>query len=86
MTILGFTFEPTNHSALRRYYFTRNRIVVFRTFFLRFPRWVSQMIYWSVRETIKCFIGERDRKRKLRNTFLGAWDGLTGRMGRRDAL
>ena len=86
MTIAGFTFEPTNHSALRRYYFTRNRIVVFRKFFFRFPRWVTHMIYWSLRETIKCFIGEQDRKRKLRNTFLGAWDGLLGRMGRRDSL
>jgi hypothetical protein len=37
-------------------------------------------------ETAKCFLGEEDRGRKLRNFLLGTWDGLTGRMGKRENL
>lgn len=86
VTILGFTFEPTHHSATRRYYFTRNRIVVYRKYFFRFPRWVVHAMYVSTRETIKCFVGEQERPRKFRNLLLGTWDGMTGRMGKRDGL
>ena len=86
INFLGFSFEPTNHNAARRYYFTRNRIVVYQKYFPVFPRWILHTIYISMRETIKCFIAETDRPRKFRSLLLGMWDGLTGRMGRRDDL
>jgi hypothetical protein len=38
----------------------------------------------SLGETIKCFLGEEDRARKFRSFLLGTWDGLMGRMGKRD--
>jgi rhamnosyltransferase len=84
--MLGFRFSPTNHSALRRYYMSRNRVVVCRKYIRVFPVWVLQYMYVSFRETAKCFLGERDRKRKLRNFLLGTWDGLVGRMGKREDL
>ncbi len=43
-------------------------------------------MYQSLRETTKCFIAEQNRARKFRNFLLGTWDGLTGRMGKRDGL
>jgi rhamnosyltransferase len=82
----GFSFEPTYHSAVRRYYFTRNRIVVYRKYFLVFPRFVAHSMYIALRETIKCFIAEPDRLHKFRNFLLGVWDGLTARMGKREGL
>jgi rhamnosyltransferase len=80
----GFTFKPTNHSAARRYYMSRNRVVLYRKYFRRFPRWILQSMNESLRETAKCLLGEQDRARKLRSFLLGTWDGLTGRMGKRD--
>jgi rhamnosyltransferase len=86
INFLGFSFEPTHHSATRRYYFTRNRVAVYRKYFRVFPRWILHTMYISLRETIKCFVAEKDRPRKFRNLLLGVWDGLTGRMGKREGL
>jgi len=84
-SLFGFTFRPTHHSAMRRYYMSRNRIAVFRRYFLRFPNWILQSMCECARETIKCFLAENDRLRKLRAFLLGTWDGLTGKMGKREA-
>lgn len=85
-TLLGFSFRPMNHSPVRRYYMSRNRVAIFARYFRVFPCWTLQHIGESLRETIKCFIAERDRARKFRNFLLGTWDGLTGRMGKREGL
>lgn len=86
LTFLGFSFRPIHHSAMRRYYMSRNRVAVCRKYVCIFPGWVLQFMFDSFRETIKCFVGERDRARKFRNFLLGTWDGLAGRMGKRNNL
>jgi rhamnosyltransferase len=83
---LGFTFQPSHHSATRRYYISRNRVVVFRRYFRVFPRWIALLMYEAFRETVKCFLAEENRSYKFRNFVLGSWDGLTGRMGKREGL
>jgi len=85
-SFLGVRFTPTHHSALRRYYMSRNRLVVYKKYIWIFPGWVLQSMKGSLVETAKCFLGEQDRGRKLRNFLLGTWDGLTGKMGKRDHL
>jgi rhamnosyltransferase len=85
-TLLGFSFRPVNHSAVRRYYMSRNRIVFCRKYFRVFPGWVWQHMKDSLRETIKCFIAEQDRARKFRSLILGTWDAFTGKMGKREGL
>jgi rhamnosyltransferase len=82
---LGFNFRPTYHSAMRRYYMSRNRIALCRKYFLVFPSWILHTMNDSFRETIKCFISEPDRARKFRSFLLGTWDGLCGRMGKRNS-
>jgi len=86
LSFLGFSFQPSHHGAVRRYYMSRNRVVVFRKYLRIFPRWVMQSMNEALRETIKCFVAEQDRPRKFCYLLLGSWDGLTGRMGRRDGL
>jgi len=81
-----FSFQPSHHSAMRRYYISRNRLVVYRKYMWIFPAWTLHSISESFRETIKCFIVEENRLRKIRNFLLGSWDGLIGRMGRRESL
>ena len=85
-TMLGVSFQPTYHSTMRRYYMARNRIVVFRKYVSIFPQWAFIPLFDSIRETIKCFLGEPDRSIKFRRFLLGTWDGLTGRMGKREGL
>jgi rhamnosyltransferase len=85
-SFLGFNFQPSHHSAERRYYISRNRIVVFRRYWRVFPRWIASLTYEAFRETVKCFLAEENRPRKFRNFLFGTWDGLTGRMGRREGL
>jgi len=85
-SFLGLSFGPSHHSAMRRYYISRNRVVVYRKYFRRFPRWTLSSMNEALRETIKCFVGEQNRARKFRSFLLGTWDGLTGRMGKREGL
>jgi rhamnosyltransferase len=81
-----FSFEPTHHSALRRYYLSRNRVAVFKKYFRVFPNMVLQTMNIAFCETIKCFLVESERPRKFRNFLLGTWDGFIGRMGKRENL
>ncbi len=85
-TILGYTFHPSHHSAMRRYYISRNCIVFYRKYFYSFPRWVLSGVYGQLKDTIVSFIAEEDSARKFRSFLLGTWDGLTGRMGKREGL
>jgi rhamnosyltransferase len=80
----GFKFRPTHHTAIRRYYISRNRVATYRAYFAVFPRWIARSMYDDLRETIKCFLGEKDRGRKARSFLRGTWDGLIGRMGKRE--
>jgi rhamnosyltransferase len=86
ISFLGFSFQPSYHSPMRRYYISRNRVVVYLKYFKKFPRWTLHSMYESFRETIKCLVAEQNRPRKFRNFLLGTWDGLTGRMGKREGL
>lgn len=86
LRFLFFSFEPTHHSAMRRYYISRNRIAVYKKYFHIFPGKISQAIYYASRETIKCLVAESERPRKLRNFLLGTWDGIIGRMGKREGI
>jgi rhamnosyltransferase len=85
-SIMGFTFRPTYHSAIRRYYMSRNRVVVYRKYLRVFPRCILYSVFDSFRDTVKCFLGEHTRMRKFRNVLLGTWDGLLDRMGPREGL
>jgi rhamnosyltransferase len=86
VNVMGHTFRPTHHSAIRRYYLTRNRIVFYRKYFRAFPSWIMSSAYHQFKETVVCLLVERNRARKLRNILLGTWDGMTGRMGKRAGL
>lgn len=86
ISFLGFTFGPSNHSPMRRYYISRNRVVLYRKYFRRFPGWTLHSMNEAFRETLKCFLAEQNRARKFRNFLLGTWDGLTGKMGKREGL
>jgi rhamnosyltransferase len=84
--ILGHTFHLSHHNAMRRYYISRNCIIFYSKYFRSFPGWVLRGIYAQFKDTVVCLIAEEDRARKFRNILLGTWDGLIGRMGKREGL
>ena len=75
-------FQTANYSPLRLYYQTRNKIWVTRHYFWNFPGFCLKLFYYVVKESTKIALGESNRKKKLRYTWMGIRDGLGGRMGK----
>lgn len=76
------SFTSTNHNRIRRYYITRNRIHVWKTYWRREPRYVAFDMQAATKELVKLVLFEDDRPGKLRALLLGAIDGLRGVTGR----
>lgn len=79
--ILGVLPE---HSALRRYYMARNSIVTIKEYF-------SHEIGWSLRRAVRLVGGfflvaifDKSRRYKTQAFLQGVWDGIHGKMGRRE--
>ena len=75
--------HPTNHSAVRRYYITRNRFLVWRRYCRIDPRYVAKDIIASQKELLKLLLFEQDRMGKLRAMLAGIVDGTRGVTGKR---
>lgn len=73
--------KATHHSAKRYYYLTRNRIVMVKRYWRKYPRWSYLTARSVVRDLIVNFVVEDDRWQKLGTTLRGVVDGLVGRMG-----
>jgi rhamnosyltransferase len=69
---------PTNHDRSRRYFITRNRVVVWRRYWRRERRWVASDFARFVRESVKIALFEEDRPGKLRAVVRGCRDGIRG--------
>ena len=78
--------HPTNHSAFRRYYITRNRFFVWRHYWRTEPRFVAKDILAAHKELVKLVLFEQDRGAKVRAMAAGLRDGVrsvSGQKGRR---
>ena len=84
--VLGWTFQATHHSAIRRYYITRNRFHLYRRYCLIDPRWFWMDFKSAIKETIKIVVVEQDRIQKLHNIARGIHDAWLGRMGKTKEL
>lgn len=72
----------THHSAKRRYYIIRNRVVLLRLYWKKFPRYCFNLFTLTVKDTVKILLVERDKFEKLWNSVRGLKDALLGRMGK----
>ncbi|HUR26413.1 MAG TPA: glycosyltransferase [Candidatus Thermoplasmatota archaeon] len=75
------SFHATHHSALRRYYMTRNRLVTYRLYWSTYPAWVLNDSWQALKELAKILFVEAEKRAKLRAIFLGVRDACKGRMG-----
>jgi len=76
----------THHNPRRRYYIIRNRVVMLRMYWSRFPSYCFNLFTLSWKDTIKILLVEQEKSAKLKNTIKGLVDGVLGRMGKRVEL
>jgi rhamnosyltransferase len=81
--VLGLTFTSTHHSALRKYYLSRNRVWMVRHYWRLAPAWCARTLTAIVKDSLKILALEDQPWEKLKNVIRGVMDGLIGRMGRR---
>ncbi len=67
----------SNHSCLRRYYMSRNHIILTKKFFFKVPIFVIKKNYTFIKEIIKLLLIENNRVIKLKNIIRGLKDGFT---------
>jgi rhamnosyltransferase len=75
-------FQTTNYRPGVRYYISRNRVWMLRSYGAKYPRWVRGAFRSSLIDLCKLAIAEDARWAKFRMIFLGFRDGMLGRMGR----
>lgn len=73
--------SPSNHDPVRRYYITRNRVVIWITYWRQEPRFIAFDMWSALKEVVKLLIFEDQRRDKLGGIGRGVWDALRGRTG-----
>ncbi len=74
-------FRASNHSPQRRYYMTRNRLVIIARYWKRYPEWCRRKLKFLIKDSIIVCLFEEQRGRKLANMARGFLDAMRGRMG-----
>jgi rhamnosyltransferase len=74
-------FKATHHNAMRRYYMTRNGIVMIRRYWNIHPAWSRSAAKALLILPVLVLVAEAQKWKKLRNIVLGIIDGLRGRLG-----
>lgn len=82
--LLGKRIICTNHSALRRYYMTRNQLEVYARYAAFEPLWCAQGVWRLLSRSIAALIFEEDRFNKLNGMLKGACHFALRRFGRLD--
>ena len=70
-----------DHSALRKYYITRNTITTVATYWKREPEWCMRRVARLLTGFVSMTILERNKLLKMRAFAVGMADGFLGRMG-----
>lgn len=80
VSLLGRQVWSSRHPPFRRYYITRNGVVVLRRYGLRHPRWA---VVYARKLVVATLLAARDQDPQLRAAIrAGFSDGLHGRMGK----
>lgn len=76
----------TNHNPKRRYFITRNRIVLLRRYMGKDREWIAYELTDFWKGTIALLLFEQDRWLKVKYMLRGAWDAVLGRLGSRGIM
>lgn len=80
--LAGWRLTSSHHSAVRRYYMVRNRLLMARAYWGFDPVFVGLQLGRSLRELATVLLFEPDKANKLNAMARGLMDGLRGRTGR----
>lgn len=78
----GLNFRVSNHSALRRYYIARNRIVFAKENFPTNPKFAVMDIFRLLKDQVKIGLAEEKKVAKSKAFYYGLLDALTGKLGK----
>ncbi|MFT6404812.1 MAG: rhamnosyltransferase [Marinomonas primoryensis] len=81
ISFLGRKVYYTNHSAIRRYYITRNRLDLIIRYGRTFPLFSFNEFWKLVTEVSKIILFEKNKFRKVFFTMKGCWHFFFGRFG-----
>jgi rhamnosyltransferase len=76
----------TNHNPQRRYFITRNRIVLLRRYMGRDREWTAYELTDFWKGTVALLLFEQDRWLKVKYMLRGVWDAIFGRLGSRGIM
>jgi len=78
-------FTPTHHNSDRRYFITRNRLLLMRRYWRDWPWFIHELRAFSM-ELIKVVLVERNKCDKIRNIARGAVHAFQNKTGPQIAL
>jgi rhamnosyltransferase len=82
INLFGLKFPIIVHSAFRKYFIARNRILNYRKYALHNREWFFSDFWIFVRELFHIFAYEDEKFKKFRYTFVGIQDGILNRTGK----
>ncbi|AEF53561.1 glycosyltransferase family 2 protein [Marinomonas posidonica] len=81
ISLFGKKVYYTNHSAMRRYYISRNRLDLIFRYGSRFPFFCFKELWKLLIEVLKVILFETDKFRKVFFTVKGGWHFFFNRFG-----
>ena len=79
--VLWRTVCTSNHSSARRYYISRNRMLLIMKYWSVDPRWVAHDLRAILIEFLMIVMAEDDRIAKLRSIVMGFYHAYVGKLG-----
>lgn len=73
---LGMPIICTNHSPLRRFYYARNKIYLYKKYFFTFPGFVIKDFLSFVKTIVSILFFEKLKGYKMKMIIKGIWHGL----------
>jgi rhamnosyltransferase len=81
INLFGLKFPIIVHTASRKYFIARNRILNYRKYALHNREWFLADLWIFIRELFHVFAYENEKSKKLWYTFIGIKDAILNRTG-----
>jgi rhamnosyltransferase len=80
--LFGFKITSSGHNSMRRYYMSRNHVIMTRNYLSSFPYFIARLNFFYLMSVLGFLIAESDRRSKLKSSIRGLCDGLKMKMYR----
>jgi rhamnosyltransferase len=80
---LGLTITSSGHNSIRRYYMSRNHVIMTRDHLANFPYFIARLNFFYILSVFGFLIAETDRRSKLASSIRGLRDGFKMKLNRK---